>query len=343
MNMNYLFNVEYYKKCQKIKSCNDQIVSQKYELSDNAIAFVKHSFLLETIYPGLLIGLGYPHDVDAAFFEGNAKDEEKINLGFTLDYVTGLPVIPGSTVKGVLRSAFDDYPQCAGAAFREQAEKLQKQGEEFKKQAAELGKRAEELQAKSKKMQEQPEKLQAKKEWDIFDQGKVIFFDAIPVKSGKDGRLFALENITPHKAKKSEYDGLTNPIPLTLLKVIPEVGYLFRFGFGRWDDTGISPDDLLQVFKTILLDLGIGAKTNVGFGALKEAEKQNGKTGENVFRCLAPCEPEASQPEEQKIQGSKQTGTKGKCNRCGKKTGKRANGEYYKYCQACFSAMQKIK
>ena len=37
------------------------------------------------------------------------KDGAEIKLGFTLDYVTGLPVIPGSTVKGVLHGAFEHH------------------------------------------------------------------------------------------------------------------------------------------------------------------------------------------------------------------------------------------
>jgi CRISPR-associated protein Cmr6 len=60
-----------------------------------------------------------------------------------------------------------------------------------------------------------------------------------------------------------------NPNPVRFLKV--RSGVTFTFGF-RLTDTVIS-DDLLfskelkrELFKKILLDLGIGAKTNVGYG-----------------------------------------------------------------------------
>ena len=57
----------------------------------------KDTFELTTTYPGLLIGSGYNHEI------GKMKDELK--LGFFFDHTTGLPCIPGSSVKGVLRDA----------------------------------------------------------------------------------------------------------------------------------------------------------------------------------------------------------------------------------------------
>ena len=54
-------------------------------------------FDLETTYPGLLIGSGITH--------GSGLLGE-LKLGFFMDYTTGLPVVAGSSIKGVLRSAF---------------------------------------------------------------------------------------------------------------------------------------------------------------------------------------------------------------------------------------------
>ena len=61
-------------------------------------------------YPGLLAGIGYPHD---------SQVKGPIDGGFFFDYVTGLPVIPGSTLKGVLRSCFS----CRGNSPEERKEK----------------------------------------------------------------------------------------------------------------------------------------------------------------------------------------------------------------------------
>lgn len=52
---------------------------------------------LKTIYPGLITGSGLPHQT-------GSKGEFK--LGFQFDYTTGLPYIPGSSIKGTLRSMF---------------------------------------------------------------------------------------------------------------------------------------------------------------------------------------------------------------------------------------------
>ncbi len=55
---------------------------------------------LQVQNPGLLPGIGYPHEVG---YPGEFK------LGFGFDHVTGLPVLPGSSVKGVLRSVFPQF------------------------------------------------------------------------------------------------------------------------------------------------------------------------------------------------------------------------------------------
>ncbi|MCC8070340.1 MAG: RAMP superfamily CRISPR-associated protein [Bacteroidales bacterium] len=53
---------------------------------------------MEVLAPGLIIGAGLPH------FTSGGNDDFKTGLQF--DYTTGLPVIPGSSVKGLLRSAY---------------------------------------------------------------------------------------------------------------------------------------------------------------------------------------------------------------------------------------------
>ena len=50
--------------------------------------------------------------------EKGKKITDDINIGFTFDFVTGQPIIPGSTVKGVLRSCLEDNPEVVGAFFK---------------------------------------------------------------------------------------------------------------------------------------------------------------------------------------------------------------------------------
>ncbi len=184
--------------------------------------------MLKTAYPGLLIGLGNPHQSNANNID-KSKGSAEIKLGFTLDYVTGLPVIPGSTVKGVLRSAFRNYPNAIDPMLLAEMKTI------FGSDGTDQD----------------------------FQRGQCVFFDALPVAADKNHRLFEMENITPHQP-----DLLKNPIPLTLLKVLPEVTYLFRFRLAGCP----YADRFLVLFQEILLNLGIGAKTNVGFGKLQPAK-----------------------------------------------------------------------
>lgn len=231
MNLNYLLNKAYYDELehQHFGKCNKALTEKTFSLGQQELYFTQDSFCLTTTYPGLLIGIGNTHEAGQAV-SGDEKDGAEIKLGFTLDYVTGLPIIPGSTVKGVLRSAFKRHPDYAAELLNVNEEAV------------------------------------AKLERAIFEEGvkKVVFFDAIPVKPGKGGRIFGLDNITPHP------DPLKSPIPLTMLKVLPNVSFLFRFGFERWGNTcGVDKEKLKVLFRTILTTLGIGAKTNVGYGAME--------------------------------------------------------------------------
>lgn len=249
MNPHYLFNVEYYKGLyntkidqeKHVKKCNNSLIDpQEFQPSEKIYKFSKHSFKLKTAYPGLLIGLGHPHET---------ANKQEIKLGFTLDYVTGLPVIPGSTIKGILRSAFSNHPeyildllQNIGIGNIENTEQIMNMENEI------FGDRNGD---------------------NANTAMRDVFYDAVIVKAGKEDRLLGLENITPHKAFKPEYNGLTEPNPLTLLKVIPNVVFLFRF---QLTDDGLPIDIKLNIFKQIFMDMGVGAKTNTGFGVLEEVQ-----------------------------------------------------------------------
>ncbi|KLE02184.1 type III-B CRISPR module RAMP protein Cmr6 [Aliarcobacter butzleri] len=177
-------------------------------------------FELSTIYPGLLIGSGNTHELPEV--KGQAI------LGFHFDYTSGLPEISGSSIKGVLRSAF---------AHKEYIKEI------LDDSTLDI------------------EKL----EYDIFDN-KDIFFDAIIIKSGKNNKILGDDFITPHKEE------IKNPIPLRFIKVIPEVTFSFEF---LLEDGLIKKEKKLALFKQIILDFGLGAKTNVGYGKFQEIEAKS--------------------------------------------------------------------
>jgi len=242
-----------------------------------SIPLAEQSFVLKTQYPGLLLGLGYPHD------DGSGAPE-LIKLGCSLDYVSGLPVIPGSTVKGVLRSLFKK-----GNAAKATIEALTKKSDLNLDQLV----------------------------LELFDaDSEDVYFDAYPI---TEGTLLAFESITPHAS------GLAESNPIKLLKVPPDVEFLFRF---RLKDKGLlSAAEKRKLFRELLLLTGIGAKTNVGFGAMV---KENDRL---EYRMLVPAVGESMRP-------AAAPKAEGLCRECGKPT-KRHNktGKYHSLCFDCFQRM----
>ncbi len=183
--------------------------------------------VLQTTYPGLVLGTGSAH-------ESSIKGELK--LGFFFDYTTGLPVLPGSSVKGVLSSAFDKADGKYVNDLLEEELKIKKIDIKALKKA-------------------------------IFNNNivsvyqKDIFYDAFPIGTKPAKKFINEDYITPHNK-----GALKNPIPLKFLKVMPNVN--FQFNFNLVESGGLTAIQKRDLFKLILLDLGIGAKTNVGYGQM---------------------------------------------------------------------------
>lgn len=240
----------------------------------SAIQDLENSIVLETTYPGLLLGSGYAHGV------GDVQGEHKI--GFYFDHTSGRPIIPGSSVKGTLRSVFplsyDDKKERQG-----RSEYLR-----YLLTDPEVGINKEKAAIKDSFI----EAL----ERDIFDglipqngdqqlvmPSRDIFHDAIL--SGPENQTFLGNDfITPHnKAGKNGIPAeLRNPIPIQFLKILPGIQFTFQFclpekQYFREAKTQqlverteylLTREQKIKLFKAILLDMGIGAKTNVGYGQL---------------------------------------------------------------------------
>lgn len=258
VNMNYFFNVSYFEPLQTVRDFNGissiNFADQNntlfnYQFPANSSATDEpgfDSFSLFTTYPGLLIGTGYPHDFkgentdrDVSGQDGADSKEQPVKVGFSFDYVTGLPVIPGSSVKGLLRSYFPDPDK-----------KKQKNKEALKELIPALI-RKENLDVTAFLK-------------NIFDNGDV-FLDAIPVIAAEQGPILAEDYITPHK------DPLKGPTAIHIMKVKPNVQYRFRFILHDFkpedsDQIIVTKEEKLELFKTLILLGGAGAKTNVGFG-----------------------------------------------------------------------------
>lgn len=192
---------------------------------------------LTTTYPGLIIGSGYNHPAG----EREEDSSSDFQMGFYFDHTTGMPVIPGSTVKGILKSVFPKN--------KDTDEIIQ---EKIKYINGLLDNKFE----------------ITKDNWQtLFEKGN-IFYDAFISAVPQDGRIFAEDYITPH----NPHDPMgifKNPTPLRFLKIAPGVTFTFQFRLKDsvlYNELKISISEKKELFKRILLDFGIGAKRNVGYG-----------------------------------------------------------------------------
>lgn len=231
-----------------LKEKNEQLCDFKFEEKEILNNIHINTVYLKTIYPGLLIGSGYMHET---------KTDGEFKLGFEFDYTSGLPIIPGSAVKGVLRSVF---PEKKGRYKKEKEKYIKKLLKKIFEDNA--NKRIKNIDVYELKAEIFDGLNKEKKRLNRYQRD--VFFPAKIVKSkyqGKNGkdkfRIIGEDYITPHP------DLLKDPTPLKFLKVLPNVVFEFKFILR---DGIISSKEKEELFKKIILDFGMGAKTNVGYG-----------------------------------------------------------------------------
>lgn len=268
-NVGYLFYKHYYKEFQEkdwkqianakksgdiklqpetiesISKINKTIQNHSFITGPEPANLGNTFFYLKTCNPGLLIGSGYCHETGV---------ENEYKIGFFFDHTTGLPVVPGSSIKGVLRSVF---PKPYDSPERKEQKKT------YLLDA--LGGKTVDLTLLEKEIFQgidgKGNRLPLAK--------RDIFFDACIVASkNKDNRIFDQDFITPHK------DPLKNPIPIKFLKIMPNV--VFKFCFDLKENSFVSKDQKKKLFKTVLTDIGAGAKTSVGYGQFESFTSANG-------------------------------------------------------------------
>ena len=100
-----------------------------------------------------------------------------------------------------------------------------------------------------------------------------IFFDAVIIKPDSKRRILCSDSITPHGGETHD-NPLKNPTPLAFLKIAPgcEIEFRFKLNDTKIGDETIKADTKRDLFKEILTTVGIGAKTNVGYGQLESEE-----------------------------------------------------------------------
>lgn len=208
----------------------------------------QQQFTLKTIYPGLLIGTGYSHQTGST---GEFKS------GFYFDYTTGLPVIPGSSVKGVLRSVFPGRDKSENGVVKTMKTKF------IRSLLKSVG---------------GPELTDDK---DIITLEKAIFegldekdhplpmhrhdvfHDAFICNADREHKILEEDFITPHGENP-----LKNPTPVRFLKIRGGVSFQFCFDLKDTEINGrtVTAAQKKELFLRILKKTGIGAKTNTGYG-----------------------------------------------------------------------------
>lgn len=187
-------------------------------------------FPLKVLYPGLVTGVGLVHD--------SKKLDGAFNLGMHFDYTIGMPIVYGSSVKGVLKSYFEDFCLDKGIS-----------GDVIRDLKKEI------FEGKSKDGTAIPVYM------------RDVFFDAVIIKKSKngDGPFLEDDSITPHTEGP-----LKNPIPIAMLKIAPGciIEFRFRLCDSFLDKEIYNKSWKIKLFKQILCTVGIGAKTNVGYGQL---------------------------------------------------------------------------
>ena len=206
----------------------------------------------KTTYPGLLIGSGLSH--------GTGTDND-MKIGFLFDYTTGLPYIPGSSVKGILRSMF---PLVKVKKDLSDEEKIyNKRRIKYIQQKLQGEYSDEQIIMLTRAIFEDP-----------YDKNndklikRDVFMDALIDPEQEDKYFMGDDFITTHR------DPLKNPTPLQFLKVLPEVVFCFSFNLYNTclGDIVFDINQKKELFKSILADVGVGAKTNVGYGQLEIVE-----------------------------------------------------------------------
>ena len=190
-----------------------------------------------------------------------ASELGELKLGFYFDYTSGLPCIPGSSVKGVLHSAFIHWAYII-EIINELANmtRYSEQPQLFKG-----------ISLNEADIKELVDEIFGTEDTTESIYKRDLFFDSFPVSTDKEDHFLKNDYITPHKnIKNPDLDPFTNPTPLQFLKILPKVE--LRFSFRLTDSAKLTAKMKEEIFKQILLDLGIGAKTNVGYGQFTENE-----------------------------------------------------------------------
>ncbi len=232
------------------------------------LPLAENSVFCKVKYPGMLTGMSLFRGPESETGEQNSDtianvNNDKLDGGITLDSVTGYPYLPGSTVKGILRTPFRENPEFAGAIIQDA---LKNTGEWSIEEIAEFETRV----FGNRNVESEGQDVEA----DI-SQGEDSFLDAYPVTAdpGISAQLLDLETLAVPKSDTPKgWEQLRQANVLSFLKIRPGVIFQFRF---LGEDIELSSGRMItikqrtRIYGRILEIMGAGAKTNSGYGNLE--------------------------------------------------------------------------
>lgn len=263
-----------------------QLLDMSEVLSGDSRTFKEKE--LTVAWPGLMTGLGYGHGAKTGAKDNDHPFATEVKTGFYFDFTTGLPVLPGSTVKGILRSFFPGrYKGNKGlrdailnriVTILGYTEGLPK-GKDWDKNSV---KKLEEAIFEGFEMVEENGR-RVKRYFSSTEQD--IFFDAFPCKGTTEARVFETNEAKPPKDTNGNplevflgEDVLTphrhplrDPVPLKHLKILPGVRMKFQFLLNN--KGGLTADEKSILFTFLLRQFGAGARKGTGFGQFEPKEK----------------------------------------------------------------------
>lgn len=256
------FEAYYFNKA-KLKETDKDFYSVKVMEEESLSELEKDQSLAKLYFsvtnPGMLIGTGTTLE-----FVDSKEKNSNYKVGIIFDHTSGLPYIPGSSLKGMLRNYFPDS--------RNEENELNVAKGELINFFLNKDYSLEELVTLKEHIFEGGNEfvgLLPVGKRDKFIEGRVLIKDS-------ETKVLEGDYITPHLNE--------NPNPIKIMKLVPEtkIVLLFHLFDCEIGDIKVSKKEKLDLFKNILLLSGLGAKTNTGYGHFdyklsKELEEEREK------------------------------------------------------------------
>lgn len=263
------------------------VLSQNIDELENFLELSKLYFVVN--YPGLLIGTGTKIEFTNKELDGKISNYK---VGLNFDYTSGLPYIPGSSLKGTLRNFFPSEKDILEVreAKTDIINGILKKDYSVE-DVIKLSSAIFEGVRTTKKLED----FLPMNRRDKFIEGKILI--------SKDTTVLEKDYITPH------LNILKDPVPIQILKINPgtKMEILFELHDSDIDGVTMSKKEKEVLFEEILYLTGLGAKTNTGYGHFnrEEAEELKRKKKQEEAERQKEIEKQKQEEERKKLEEKK--------------------------------------